>query len=82
MLQRLQLPRAQFNGFFLLLFAGGGGGGGVSESGERSENTSKNAIETDKQKNKRKKLKEDKMTVSQSKSSWKVSTTKSVPADK
>ena len=68
MLQRLQLPRAQFNGFFLLLFAGGGGGG-VSESGERSENTSKNAIETDKQKNKRKKLKEDKMTVSQSKSS-------------
>ena len=50
--------------------------------GREAKNTSKYAIETDKQKNKRKKLKEDKMTVSQSKSSSKVSTTKSIPADK
>ena len=54
--------------FFFLLGEAGGGGEGV-RVGREAKNTSKNAIETDKQKNKRKKLKEDKMTVSQSKSS-------------
>ena len=68
-------------GFFFFFLLGEGGGEWV-RVGREAKNTSKNAIETDKQKNKRKKLKEDKMTVSQSKSSWKVSTTKSVPADK
>ena len=52
--------RAHFNGFFLLLFAGGGEGGEGVRVGREAKNTSKNAIDTDKQKNKRKKLREKK----------------------
>ena len=59
--------------------------GWVREGGEwvrlrrEAKNTSKKYDRTEKEKIKERKQKRKKMTVSQSKSSWKVSTTKSVP---
>ena len=60
---------------------GGKGGERWVRLGREAKNTSKNTIETDKDKIKERKQQRKKVTVSQSKSSWKVSTTKSVPAD-
>ena len=80
----LRKPRTRDSRTNGLEQAGSGGEGGEERwvrLGREAKNTSKNTIETDKDKIKERKQQRKKVTVSKSKSSWKVSTTKSVPAD-